>query len=93
MGTRRIFWLARYLGTPVITSQALSPVTHYGRYGKIASREDSAEQVTSILGNTEGNKAIVAQTKAARKLAREQYSEEAVVGRTLSLYEKVLASR
>lgn len=87
MGFDRAVMEAMYLGTPVIVSEALSPVIHYGKYGQVASREDLAAKIIDLLQHGED---FLAQTKSARLLARSEYSERAVLERTLSLYRHVL---
>lgn len=85
MGFDRAIMEAMLCGVPVITSPALSPVVGYGKYGTVA--EDWGPAITRALQGGNIN------SESAKAHARENYSLEAVLGRTESLYEKLLGDQ
>lgn len=86
MGFDRVVMESMLLGVPVLTSHALAPVTHYGRFGAYAGDRSFAEAIVRCLQDPNGEEKAL----RARDHALREYSPEAALRRTFLSYERIL---
>jgi glycosyltransferase involved in cell wall biosynthesis len=86
MGFDRVVIESMLLGVPVLTSHALAPVTHYGRFGAYSDDRSFAEAIILCLQDPDREE----KAGQAREHALAHYSPEASLERTFRSYERIV---